>query len=598
MRQEQEHNGVYRAGRRGTLDGAAGLVRLCALLLLAAAASVWPGGSAEAQVEVRLSCDDFEDVDSCSVEGQDAFSGGLVELTDRIITLIDDNGGTGEFCTDEGNGQYLCGTPGGLEFACTTQSQNGDITAASCGVSGPEGELDYLSFGCQSQRQGGSCLFSADVESLEDEFGDAISDAGGNPQNVSLARSLAAACGARQGLESFQRDCDAILQLYNEGRTGQAAEAIAAVTPMNFDTSMEAASQIADGQQGNVQQRFQGLRQGSTGVDISGFRLYDDGNWWSPRQLLVQNSAASQTETDVPTEITDFGRLAFFVNGRWVTGSQDATNLEGANDVDSQGITAGADYRIDRTTVAGVALGYSQSYTDFADGAGELETTGYTMTLYGTYYTGPAYVDATISYGGSEFDQERVLRCSAAACGSPIDQEARAEYFGSDLSLAIAGGYDFPLGRFGVAPFAQLQHSRTTIDAHTERMSDPNDFGGGLGLSIERQELITTTAELGARGRVTFNQSWGVLQPQASVTLIRELNTEANEVDGRFTGDSITQAKFQLSAEEIDSTYFEVGIGAAATLPHGRSAFLFFETIEGYEGLTQRTFTGGFRWEF
>ena len=67
----------------------------------------------------------------------------------------------------------------------------------------------------------------------------------------------------------------------------------------------------------------------------------------------------------------------------------------------------------------GAALGYSNTDTDIDANGGKLDTDGFVGTLFGTFYhSDTIYIDGSISYGDSNYDQER--RVSYSLSGNKI----------------------------------------------------------------------------------------------------------------------------------------------------------------------------------
>ena len=102
---------------------------------------------------------------------------------------------------------------------------------------------------------------------------------------------------------------------------------------------------------------------------------------------------------------------------------------------------------------------------------------------------------------------------------------------------------------------------------------------------------------MGGQVSYAFSQSWGVLVPQFSAEWVHEFEDDQEELSAVFRGD-INRTPFIIKTRRPDTDYFNLGVGASAQFAGGKSAFLSFETVLGYEDLDLYTIQGGFRMEF
>ena len=80
-------------------------------------------------------------------------------------------------------------------------------------------------------------------------------------------------------------------------------------------------------------------------------------------------------------------------------GENDPTTNQIDYDFDTAGVTFGIDYRFTDAFVAGMALGYSDTDVSIGRGDGDLDTTGYSVSLYGTWFkSDKLYLGGSIGY--------------------------------------------------------------------------------------------------------------------------------------------------------------------------------------------------------
>ena len=326
--------------------------------------------------------------------------------------------------------------------------------------------------------------------------------------------------------------------------------------------------------------------QGTLNVDVGSAQL---GNVMS-RIVAVRSAAGGGASADSP-----FSRLAFFANGDVGFGDKDATALETGFDYDSRAITVGLDYRISDNAFVGAALGYNTADADLDAGAGNLETDGYSVSVFGSFYPSDQfYVDAALVYGENDFDQSRNINFNL---GTQVNQVASSRPDGDYLSGSLGGGYSMNNGAWTYGPHARLAFTRSDIDAFTETMSNPAAAGGGLALSIGKQDFRSTTLALGGSVSYAMSTSWGVLLPTATAEYVHEFSNDGDSITGTFRDDP-TATAFNLALDDGDKNYARVGVGASAQFAQGRSAFIFYQTLLGYEDLTSHSISAGLRLEF
>ena len=181
----------------------------------------------------------------------------------------------------------------------------------------------------------------------------------------------------------------------------------------------------------SVRQRQLALRSGTTGA--FNIQMNVDG------QPVALDESFSGSGLGAGSSVPGLG---FFLYGNVATGDKDASFRETAFDYYTLGITGGVDYRFTPDFIAGAAIGYAFNKADFEDGGSEIETDAFSFFGYATFFpTDRVYVDATIGYTLTDFDQDRVLNYTIA--GTTVNNAALSSTNGDDLSASIQVGYDW-----------------------------------------------------------------------------------------------------------------------------------------------------------
>ncbi|MGB3808782.1 MAG: autotransporter outer membrane beta-barrel domain-containing protein [Parvibaculum sp.] len=158
----------------------------------------------------------------------------------------------------------------------------------------------------------------------------------------------------------------------------------------------------------------------------------------------------------------------------------------------SGGVVAGADYRFSTGFVAGLAAGYQNADLDFRS-RGKGDISSWSVTAYGDYRIGAAYIDALVGYSKQSYDLDRYMNVLG------VGYTANADYDGSSIIGSIETGYELALDRSTkLTPFAGVNFTNTKADAVTET-------GAGIwNLAYEDRSANAIDSVLGARLSRTF----------------------------------------------------------------------------------------------
>lgn len=428
------------------------------------------------------------------------------------------------------------------------------------------------------------------------------------PPASSVAGVIEIVCpqGLANNTPELQRDCNGVV-----GNAfidpNEASNAIRQLTADQAGTPVDASQSSVNAQVGNVGRRITALRVGGAGV-FTGLTFNVDGQAISAERLAsLYDALRDQTggAAGADSQGITFGRLGVFVNGTIDFGDRDDTDNEEGFDFDTLGVTAGLDYRFSDDFFLGLAFGYANTDIDLDNNGGGLDTDGYSVTLYGSYYRNDSfYVDGSLTYGHNDHDQDRRIQYALTDTdpGTPdmqsvtVDQTLFADYDSDQLAVALGTGYQWNQRGFTFGPTGRLQYVNAEVDGYRERAAN-SDPGSGWTVSLDDQNFESLTLSLGGQASYAWSQTWGVLVPQINVDWVHEFKDDTRFITGRFTGDSSGEP-FRLPTDPLDSDYFNVGVGASAQFAQGRSAFVYYEKVLGFDDLDFNTINLGIRLEF
>jgi len=265
----------------------------------------------------------------------------------------------------------------------------------------------------------------------------------------------------------------------------------------------------------NVEQRLRDLRAGGW-AGLGGLAIFDPAGALDPKD--VDGKAVLVDEADIEGP----GDWNLYAMGAGeVVGVSDTRNARGY-DIDTLGITIGADRRLGDHFALGLALGYLGSEADL-EGAGHVDVNGGMATLYGTWHDGGLHVDGAVGGGINSYDTRR----------EGLEGRPRGSTCGTEFDALLGGGYDFRIGAFAFGPDVAVQYGYAEFDAFEET-------GSLAPLDIQSNDSESLLTRLGIRGAAEFLCGGIRVRPQAAVAWQHECLDDERSIDSTFadaTGD-------------------------------------------------------------
>lgn len=501
-----------------------------------------------------------------------------------------------DFGQDQTSNSFTCTLPASAPGAAPLTLQCTDTSSgADCQL--PDLDPDFFSLNCTAGDGSGECVLDSDEAAVRER----LTSIGLTRNAASVGANLLAGCALRAGYvddqaTAFQRDCDALLTLLSNGQNAQAAALVEEITPQNVDVAIDTTAQMITQQLDGVASRMSRLRQNQRGLDVAGLQFFDGLHWISADNLLASNDPVA---VDAPPVVSFAdSRLGVFLDGAVLSGSQDEDNggIEGETDYDGQNITLGIDYRINDAWIAGVAYSLGFTSTDFSGDRGSLDSNGYTLIGYTTYYRDAWYVEGTFALGSDRYEQDRRMNCDVLTCGVAFDVTATSEYYGDQTAITLGGGYAFTFNALTITPNLQWSEMSIETDSYRETTT-ATGTGAGFLLEMDDQSRDHSTVSVGVDTSYAISTSYGVVLPHVSLDLRNELDDEALVVNGRFMGGTANNDDFALSTRELDSSYYVLGVGTSLQMSGGNSGYVDVKSLLGYDDVSQWQIRAGWRWE-
>jgi outer membrane lipase/esterase len=212
---------------------------------------------------------------------------------------------------------------------------------------------------------------------------------------------------------------------------------------------------------------------------------------------------------------------------------------------------------------------------------------------YGTYTSGPWYVDGFMSYGNVDYDTTRTVFMPSNNPGQPpLLGSATASPRGDQWSLALGTGYNYNMTGYTVTPFGRLGYIHVRNKAFSE--SEPVT---GMGLSVDTRTLESLQLALGGTISTTMNSSMGVFIPYLTAQWVHEFKNDNPSIVAKFVNDP-NGLQFFIPTENPTRDYAVFIVGSSATFANGLSGFVQVGAAAGLKDATNYSVTAGLRKEF
>jgi outer membrane autotransporter protein len=197
------------------------------------------------------------------------------------------------------------------------------------------------------------------------------------------------------------------------------------------------------------------VRMGSNGFDELGFTMNGSPPSFTD-SLAGPTGAEGKSGPSVLAPIPE-NRWGFFATGLGEFTHVDGTEGASGFDLQTGGVTLGADYRIGSNLVIGLTAGYARTGVDLIDNS-SIDVDSGKFGFYSTVFSNGFYLDGAVTGGWSEYDTHRT-----ALLGT-----ANGSTDGGDLNVLGAAGYAWTKGNLSIGPTASFQYNYAGFNGFTE----------------------------------------------------------------------------------------------------------------------------------
>ncbi|MCO7579070.1 MULTISPECIES: putative Ig domain-containing protein [Pseudomonas chlororaphis group] len=259
--------------------------------------------------------------------------------------------------------------------------------------------------------------------------------------------------------------------------------------------------------------------------------------------------------------------LAFWSDGFVNVGS---THARGARDnsFTTLGLSAGVDYRLSPTAVAGIGFGYGNDRSDIGKNHTRSDADAIGIATYLSLNLAPqVYVDGLLGYNRISFDSRRYITGSA-------DDYARGSRDADQLFASLTASYEYRQGPLSLTPYSRLNASTTRLDAYRES-------GGGIyGLSYDEQRQQNFTSYLGVRSGYDLMTPIGVVTPKVGLAWGHNFSN-SSDYKMRYTDQGDEGTLYRLKPDALDSDFASLDMGVDFNLGRAWQLGVSYKTALG-----------------
>ena len=362
-----------------------------------------------------------------------------------------------------------------------------------------------------------------------------------------------------------------------------------------------AATRFSGSQLNSLAARLSALRFGARGFRVVATEVGGE-QWLASSGVAPLGGGASADDIGLAK------RWGGFIDGSFGYGSQDDTTQltvpgsENAFDYDGLDVTAGLDYRLGKSTVLGVIVGYTERRIDFDSTKsvvdGSIESDGQSLMMYALWEREDAFISGSIGVQSLGHDMiRRIAYPSLNPLIQPVDETALSSTDSATLLGSFSIGHDWRRGGFTFEPYLRGEFESIRIDGFSERNANGFDFTYG------EQTINSFDAAFGIKLQQVFTPRFGIAIPFVRVELHREFGNDERTIDAVYSG--IAEAtglegaqNFNLSTNAPDDQFYLGAAGVSLVFKHGLQGFLQYQQTFELEHTDDQVIAGGVRFEF
>jgi uncharacterized protein YhjY with autotransporter beta-barrel domain len=237
-------------------------------------------------------------------------------------------------------------------------------------------------------------------------------------------------------------------------------------------------------------------------------------------------------------------RLEVWVAGNLRFGTRAQSGLDSRFTTD--GVSVGADKRIERKLTVGMGVGYSKDRSSIGSDGTTSNASGNSVAGYASYQMDAGtFLDGLLGVGKVTFDSNRFVPM--------VSDFARASRKGDQLFGAVSYGYEYRNDGLLWSPYGRYDFTFNRLNQGTE------SGAGSNALSYSRQSLRSSHLSLGMRAQAVHRVEFGVVLPHARVEYQRGFDTNGNT---SVAYADLPEVQYAIAGTSQNANAFVLGLGS------------------------------------
>jgi outer membrane lipase/esterase len=266
------------------------------------------------------------------------------------------------------------------------------------------------------------------------------------------------------------------------------------------------------------------------------------------------------------------GKLAAFAGSTSSDFDVDPVGGSAGVRTSNRALSVGVTMRASEAVTVGAALGKTKADASFTGEGGGYRTDELSYSVFAAMKSGGFYANGVASMSTVDFDEMR----RTITLGQ-VKRTATANTSGSNGSVALAGGYDFAIGKFAIGPTAAWTSQNVEVNGFDEA------GGGAAGLRMASQKRRSEVGSLGVRA------SWdlGPIIPYVRYTADKERKNDERLVTATPLTMAATGSSYDLPAYASDSSYTTLTVGARGVFGGWLGYGVHYMKVSGRSGVKE-----------
>ena len=217
------------------------------------------------------------------------------------------------------------------------------------------------------------------------------------------------------------------------------------------------------------------------------------------------------------------------------------TSLSSVQDISIQGVSLGADRKIDDDKIYGLSIRFANDDTDIGNAGTKISTQSVNLSVYGSrYLDNDTFMDGVV---GAGYMQSDLVRKSGS-------NTLNGDREGNQIFGSLKFGKQIKQSQFNIAPYGKIHSSYTQLEGYSETGTDA--------LKFDALEIGATSGSVGLEIDQLIKYQESSVKPRFKLEYGKEIGSDSTQ-DMYYVSD--TSTKYSHTSDQKDRDVMTAGIG-------------------------------------